>query len=124
MAREFGRSARVASQLQKELALVLQQNIKDPRLGFVTVNDIEVTRDLAVAKVYISVLQVDEQGKRDNIRHLNKAAHYIRNEVGKRMRLRSVPELRFYYDDSFDTGMRIAELLKDKRKPDPDPEEE
>lgn len=121
MAREFGRIARVASQLQKELAVVLQQNIKDPRLGFVTVNDIEVTRDLAVAKVYISVLNADAQGKAKNIQHLNNAAQYIRNEVGKRMRLRSVPELRFIYDDSFDTGIRVAELLNqqsDKDIPD------
>ena len=124
MAREFGRSARVASQLQKELAIVLQQNIKDPRLGFVTVNDIEVSRDLAVAKIYISVLNVDDQGKQDNIRYLNKAAHFIRNEVGKRMRLRSVPELRFYYDDSFDTGMRVAELLNELPKPDTQDEQE
>jgi len=111
MAREFGRSARVSAQLQKELALVLQQNIKDPRLGFITVNEVDVARDMAVAKIYITVLNATEQQRQENIKCLNKAAAYIRVEVGKRMRMRSIPELRFFYDDSFEKGIRVAELL-------------
>ena len=116
MAREFGRSARVSSQLQKELALVLQRSIKDPRIGFITVNDVDVTRDLAVANIYVTVLNADQQTKKTNIDCLNEAAHYIRVEVGKQMRMRSVPELRFFYDDSFDTGMRVSELLSGLEK--------
>ena len=61
MAREFGRSARVSSQIQKQLALILQRGIKDPRLGFVTVNEVIISKDLAVAKVYITVLNVNER---------------------------------------------------------------
>ncbi len=101
MPKEFGRSARVSSQLQKELALVLQRDLKDPRLGLITVNDVVVTKDLAVAKVYVTVLGVDEQGKRDNVKLLNRLAPHIRHDVAKRMRLRHISELRFYYDDSF-----------------------
>ena len=113
MAREFGRSARVSSQIQKELSLVLQRDVKDPRLGFITVNEVEVTRDLAVAKVYITVLGGDEQAKVENLALLNEAAHFLRGEVGRRMKLRKTPELRFFYDDSFDRGMRVAELLSE-----------
>ncbi|MDD5319602.1 MAG: 30S ribosome-binding factor RbfA [Methylococcales bacterium] len=111
MAREFGRSARVSSQMQKELSLILQRDIDDSRLGFITINEVEVTKDLALAKVYITVLNVDEQGKRANVKLLNELAPVIRHQLAKRMRLRHISELRFYYDDSFDTGMRVAELL-------------
>jgi len=112
MAREFGRSARVSSQIQKELALILQREFTS-RLGLVTVNEVETSKDLAVAKIYFTVLNADETGKKESVKHLNEAAPYVRSELGKRMRLRNVPELRFYYDDSFETGMRVAELLSD-----------
>jgi ribosome-binding factor A len=117
MAKEFGRNARVSSQMQKELSLILQRNIDDSRLGFITINEVVVTKDLAVAKVYVTVLNVDEQGKRANVKLLNELAPMIRHELAKRMRLRHISTLRFYYDDSFDTGMRVAELLSDVNKP-------
>jgi ribosome-binding factor A len=117
MAKEFGRNARVSSQMQKELSLILQRDIDDSRLGFITINEVEVTKDLAVAKVYVTVLNVDEPGKRANVKLLNELAPIIRHELAKRMRLRHISELRFYYDDSFDTGMRVAELLSDLDKP-------
>ena len=112
MAREFGRSARVSSQIQKELAFILQREFTS-RLGLVTVNEVETSKDLAIAKVYFTVLSTDDTGKKESVKRLNEAAPFIRSELGKRMRLRNVPELRFYYDDSFDTGMRVAELLSD-----------
>lgn len=111
MAREFGRSARVASQIQKELALILQRDIKDPRLGLVTINEVQVSKDLAVAKIYVTVLSVQAQDKSDSIKVLNQLVPHIRSELAKRMRLRHISALRFYYDDSLDNGMRIAELL-------------
>lgn len=120
MAREFGRSARVSSQMQKELSSILQRDIDDSRLGFITINEVEVTKDLALAKVYFTVLNVDEQGKQNNVKWLNELAPVIRHELAKRMRLRHISELRFYYDDSFDTGMRVSELLSDLNKPDLD----
>jgi ribosome-binding factor A len=120
MAREFGRSARVSSQMQKEISSILQRDINDSRLGFITINEVAVTKDLALAKVYFTVLNVDEQGKQNNVKWLNELAPVIRHELAKRMRLRHISELRFYYDDSFDTGMRVAELLSDLNKPDRD----
>ena len=120
MAREFGRNARVSSQMQKELSLVLQRDIDDSRLGFITINEVVVTKDLAVAKVYVTVLNEDAQGKKANVKLLNELAPVIRHQLAKRMRLRHISELRFHYDDSFDTGMRVSELLSDVDKGDMD----
>jgi ribosome-binding factor A len=111
MAREFKRSSRVSSQMQKELAIILQQGIKDPRIGFITVNEVELSKDLSSAKVFITALGADEQGQKENLKLLNEAAPYIRSEVGKRMRLRCVPYIKFHYDTSFENGMRVSELL-------------
>jgi len=117
MAREFKRSSRVASQMQKELAIILQQGIKDPRIGLVTVNEVALSKDLAAAKVYVTVLGTDEQGRIDNLSYLNDAVPYIRSEIGKRMRLRCVPYLKFLYDQSFENGMRVTELLMNDDQP-------
>ncbi|MDD2760795.1 MAG: 30S ribosome-binding factor RbfA [Methylomonas sp.] len=111
MAREFGRSQRVASEMQKELATILQREVHDPRIGFVTINEVVLSKDLAVAKIYVTVLNADEAGKQTNVVALNEISPFIRHELAKRMRLRHISELHFYYDFSFDTGMRVAELL-------------
>jgi len=118
MAKEFGRNARVSSQIQKELSLILQRDIDDSRLGFITINEVLVTKDLAVAKVYVTVLNVDQEGKRANVKLLNELGPMIRHELAKRMRLRHISTLRFLYDDSFDTGMRVSELLSEVIKRD------
>ncbi|GAB6139957.1 30S ribosome-binding factor RbfA [Methylosoma difficile] len=117
MPKEFGRNARVSSQMQKELSFILQREIDDSRLGFVTINEVDVTKDLAVAKIYVTVLNADDAGKRANVKVLNELSPVIRHLLAKRMRLRHISELRFHYDDSFDTGMRVAELLSNIEKP-------
>ncbi len=122
MAKEYGRSERVSSQMQKELAFVLQREIEDPRLGFVTVNEVVVSKDLAVAKIYVTVLNGDEQAKAENVKALNELAPVIRHQVAKRMRLRHISDFRFYYDNSFDTGMRVAELLSENKQDEQDQE--
>ena len=124
MAKEFGRSARVSSEMQKELSFILQRIVKDYRLGFVTINEVVLTKDLAVAKIYFTVLNADADGKKSHVKKLNQLAPVIRHELAKRMMLRHISELRFLYDDSFDTGMRVAELLSDIDKTDKDPEQE
>jgi ribosome-binding factor A len=113
MPKEYGRSQRVASQMQKELATILQREVHDRRIGFVTVNEVVLTKDLAIAKIYVTVLNADEQGKQQNIKALNEISPFIRHELAKRMQLRHISELHFLYDNSFDTGMRVAELLHD-----------
>ncbi|NOQ35861.1 MAG: 30S ribosome-binding factor RbfA [Methylococcaceae bacterium] len=113
MPKEYGRSARVSSQMQKELALVFQRDLDDSRIGFVTVNEVEVSKDLAMAKVYITLLNGDDEAKVTQTKLLNELVPTIRHHLAKRMRLRHISELRFVYDDSFDTGMRVSELLHD-----------
>jgi ribosome-binding factor A len=113
MPKEYGRSSRVASQMQKELALILQRDIDDSRLGFITINEVVLSKDLASAKIYFTVLNTTDQGKKNHIKWLNELAPMIRHHLAKKMQLRHISELKFYYDDSFDTGMRVAELLSD-----------
>jgi ribosome-binding factor A len=113
MPREFLRFQRVERQLQRELAEILQRDIRDPEVGFVTVSGVEVTKDLAIAKVYISVLTTkDNEDKKSSIAALNRASNYIHGMVSKRMRMRMVPELRFFLDESIEQGIKMDALLK------------
>lgn len=112
MSREFKRSDRVAQELQKEIAIILQREVKDPRIGMVTVSDVEISRDLAYAKVYVTFLfDNDVEAVDRGLEGLNNASGYIRTLVGKAMRLRIVPELKFYYDRSLVEGMRMSNLV-------------
>ena len=104
------RSTRVGEQMKKELSDILGRKLKDPRVGFVTVTDVEVSGDLQQAKVYISVLG-DAQKREDTLKGLEKAKGFIRSELGQRIRLRKTPELFFGFDESIDYGNRIESLL-------------
>ncbi|MBE5252708.1 MAG: 30S ribosome-binding factor RbfA [Enterobacterales bacterium endosymbiont of Blomia tropicalis] len=113
MAKEFGRPQRVSQELQKEIAMILQREIKDPRLGMmVTVSGVEVSRDLAYAKVFVTFLNdKDEEAVKNGLKALKEASGYIRILLGKAMRLRIVPELTFFYDNSLIEGMRMSNLV-------------
>ena len=101
---------RVGEQMKKELGDIIGRKIKDPRIGFVTVTDVEVTGDLQQAKVFISVLGDDAQ-KENTLKALAKAKGFIRSEIGSRVRLRKTPEITFEFDQSVDYGNRIDTLL-------------
>lgn len=101
---------RVAEQMKKELGEIILQKVKDPRIGFVTVTDVEVTGDLQNAIIFISVLGSDQE-KEDTLKGLNKAKGFIRTEIGNRIRLRKTPEIEFQFDDSIAYGNRIQTLL-------------
>jgi ribosome-binding factor A len=119
MPREFGRNVRVASQLQRELAELLRSDYKDPRLGMITVSDVEVTRDLSVAKVFVSFLGA-QQDAAASLAILAEKAPALRHAVGAAMRMRSIPELRFLYDDSLERGFKMDALLDElKSRPGP-----
>ncbi len=122
MTKEFERSQRVASQLQRELANLIRTELKDPRLGWVTVNDVEVSRDLAVAKIYVSTLEEDQLAP--SLEALQHAAPFLRRELGRLLRLRSIPELRFYKDTAIERGQRITELLDEIAKKQSDESDE
>lgn len=109
------RANRIAEQIKKELGEILNQKIKDPRVGFVTVTDVEVTGDLQQAKVFISVLG-KEQEKKDTLTALEKANGFIRREIGSRIRLRKTPEVIFEIDEALEYGNRIDTILKDLNK--------
>jgi ribosome-binding factor A len=110
MPREFTRSDRVSSQIQRELSELLRVNARDPELGMVTLSAVEVTRDMSVAKAYVSFLGANLDTKKC-IARLNEAIPLYRHELSKRMRLRVMPELRFIFDESLLRGLRIQSLL-------------
>ncbi|MCC4832237.1 ribosome-binding factor A [Shewanella sp. 10N.286.51.B7] len=123
MAKEFSRTRRIAQQLQQELAMILQRDMKDPRIGFVTVNDVDVSRDLSFAKVFVTFFEEDQELVDQKIEALTAAAPYVRTLVASRMKLRVMPELRFVYDSSLVEGMRMSNLVsqvitQDKAKQD------
>jgi ribosome-binding factor A len=110
--REFSRTDRVGQQIQKEVALILQREIKDPRLGMITVSAVEVSRDLAYAKVFITSLDNHDEDKSKLImKILGDAQGFVRSLLGKRIRARIVPEIKFVMDTSLIEGMRISNLV-------------
>ena len=119
MAKEFSRARRVAQQLQREVAMILQREVKDPRIGMVTVSDVEVSGDLQHAKIFVTFLNYAEQDNEESdaqrietgLKGLTEASGYIRILLGKAMQLRVVPELRFAYDKTLVEGMRISNLV-------------
>lgn len=119
MAKDFSRSDRVAEQIQRELADLLQFEVKDPRVGMVTITEVVVTGDMAHAKVYYSA----KAGTPELQTGLEKTAGFLRGQLAKRMLLRTVPQLHFIYDASIDNGMRLSRLIdealvnKDPTKP-------
>lgn len=110
MPREFNRSERVAGQLRRDLARLIQQEIKDPEVGFVSLSDVEVTRDLAHAKVFITVF--DPEKAAASLKALRRAAAFLRRRLGQELRLRHVPELHFLHDDSVEQGSHIDQLIE------------
>ncbi|CAH0212620.1 Ribosome-binding factor A [Peribacillus sp. Bi96] len=104
------RSNRVGEQMKKELSEIIGRKIKDPRIGFVTVTDVEVTGDLQQATVFISVLG-DQEQREKTLQGLAKAKGFMRSEIGQRIRLRKTPELFFEFDESVDYGNRIESLI-------------
>lgn len=108
MPKDFTRSDRVAQQMQRELAELIRTELKDPRIGFVTLTDVEVTRDMSHAKVFFTVMQGDVQESHFT---LNRSAGWLRSELGKRIKLFKMPELHFEYDKSIEYGMSLDKLI-------------
>ena len=129
MPREFNRSERVAGSLRRELAQLIQSEVKDPGVGFIGLSDVEVSRDLSHAKVFVTVFEPEKAAS--SVKALNNAAGYLRRRLGQEMRIRSVPELHFQHDASVETGHRMDSLIdaaiaadrNDAQEADPDSEE-
>jgi len=110
MPRDSTRASRIADQIQCELSELIRQEVKDPRIGLVTLTDVELTRDLGYAKIYVSVLG-DSASARRSIEALQHAAGFLRRLLAKTLRLRSVPQLEFVYDASVERGVRLSHLI-------------
>lgn len=110
MAKEFSRSRRVGEQIQREMAELVQRELKDPRLGMITISAVELSRDLTVAKIFFTVLNPGHDVS-TTLKGLVSASGFLRRELGRRMQLRVVPELRFQYDSSVEQGAHLSALI-------------
>lgn len=108
----MARIDRVAEAIKKEASLILHDELKDPRLGFVTITDVKVTQDLREAKIFFSVLGKDEERKKTK-EALDSALGFIRRLIAQRIRLRFAPEISFKEDRSAEYGSKIEELLNE-----------
>lgn len=110
MAKDTNRARRVGEQIQREIAMLIPQELNDPRLGMVTVTAVEVSRDLAYARVFVLVMG-EQANAQQSVAILNKTAGYLRHALSKRMQLRIVPQLQFIYDESVDRGTTLSALI-------------
>jgi len=122
MAQEYSRTQRVADQIQRELAALIQREVKDPRVGMATVSAVEVSRDLSHAKVFVTIFNggEDQEQIRESVKALNNASGFLRSKLGQRMKLRIVPTLRFHFDDSLSRGNYLSNLIDEARASDPE----
>ncbi len=111
MPKEFSRSQRMAEQLRRELAEIVRNDIKDPRLGFVSFTEVRMSRDLSHAVIYCSVLNSEDQ--LESVEILNHAVGFVRKEIAHRIRARIVPTLKFVIDDSVIRGEAMDELISE-----------
>jgi ribosome-binding factor A len=111
MPKTFHRTDRVSAQLRRELGTLVHEAVREHGLPSVSVSDVEVTRDLAHAKVFVTALQ--QERSREAVKALKELAPQIRYQLGRAVKMRHVPELHFHYDDSVDRGERIGNLLRD-----------
>ncbi len=109
------RASRVAEQMKKEIAQIIRDEVKDPRVGFITVTGVDLSKDLRHSKVYISVLG-SEKNQKESLEGLKKATSFIRRELGRRIKLRHTPEIDFRFDHSIEHGAHIAKLLSEVNK--------
>ena len=109
--KSFHRTDRVSAQLRRELGTLVREAVREHGLPSVSVSDVEVTRDLAHAKVFVTALQAERS--KEAVKALKELSRELRFQLGKAMKLRHVPELHFHYDDSVDRGERIDNLLRD-----------
>ncbi|CUX96113.1 Ribosome-binding factor A [Candidatus Gullanella endobia] len=112
MTKKYSRIQRVSQTIQREIAIILQNEIKDPRIGIVTVSGIQISRDLSYAKVFVTFLNKNNtEQKKTSIQTLQNAVGFIRSLLGKAIHLRIIPKLTFVYDNSLLEGIHISNLI-------------
>ena len=113
------RSQRVASQIKTEISWLIEHKLRDPLKGFVTITRVRLSPDLKIASIYFSVLGSDQE-RESSEEALKRAKSFLKHELGARVQLRVIPELRFFYDDSLDYADKISTLLKKINKDESD----
>jgi ribosome-binding factor A len=106
------RPARVGDQIREEVADLLAREVHDPGIGFLTITQVKVTPDLQQARVYYTTMG-DDQARRQSRRALERAAPFLRRQLGRRLHLRRIPELQFFFDESIERHDRIERILQD-----------
>ncbi|NLF54448.1 MAG: 30S ribosome-binding factor RbfA [Thauera phenolivorans] len=112
MPKEYSRSQRVVEQIRRELAELIRLEVKDPRVGFITLTDVEITPDYAHAKVFFTSM-TGEADVPEIMQGLRRASGFLRRELGRRVRIHTTPELHFVYDRSVEEGSRLSKLIDD-----------
>jgi ribosome-binding factor A len=110
MMKAFPRTRRVGEQIRRELAELIRDELRDPRLALISMTSVEVSRDLAYARIYVTLMG-DPAERTERVAELNRAAPLLRRELGRRMRIRSVPKLEFRYDEVVEHGARLSALI-------------
>jgi ribosome-binding factor A len=111
--KEYGRDLRVADFIRDELAEIIRRDMRDPRIGMVSVNDVTVSKDLSYAEVYVSSWQTPKDQERvEFIAVLNKAAGFFRTALARTHRMRTTPKLRFHYDEVVEKGPAMEALIE------------
>ena len=117
MAKEYSRTQRVGDFIKRELSGLIQFQIRDPRVGMVSVTDVDVSRDMSHAKVYFTVLGKEtEEEAAESLEALNKAAGFLRSSIAKANNARTTPKLRFYFDASVVKGQQLSSLIVSEDK--------
>jgi ribosome-binding factor A len=113
MPKDYSRTQRVADYLRRELAQVIQLELRDPRIGMLSITDVEISRDMAYAKVYYTSMAAESADEaKESTEVLNKAAGFLRGQIAKNSTLRITPRLRFYYDSSVGRGRQLSDLIE------------
>ncbi len=110
MAKEFSRSARVAEQIKRELAELIRLEVKDPRIGMISLTEVDLTPDYAHAKIFFTAM-LGEEALPEILAGLNRAKGFLRRELGRRVRIHTTPDLHFVYDRSIEHGSYLSALI-------------
>lgn len=110
MPKEFSRTERVNEQIQRELAGIIQTELKDPRIKLITLTSVDISPDFAQAKIFFTSLE-QTGGPKETIKALSQAAGFLRRELARRMTIRVIPQLHFFYDKSVERGVHLSQLI-------------
>ena len=110
MPKDFSRAQRIAEQIQREMAELIRLELKDPRVGLVTITGVEVTQDYEHAKVFFTLLGEAQQAA-DSLVGLQRASGFLRSQLSRRMQLRIIPQLHFIFDESVERGIHLSKLI-------------